>query len=398
MKELLTAFLILFAGKSTGIADYSGPLEHAKNQTNDYKIQTPSAKCHSYYCIILNRVCLSLFRLFEDHYVSTETTMPCTLSPDKLCRTVCSHGEAGERHNLWLASQDWPFNHLSMWATMWAIKRCHTKARGPKSVHTKASPEPTAFEATPYDPYANICKLRKHEMSKPSKLERSDGLQGRSDGLQGNTRDTDSQCFKELLLSWTVSLDFPSGPAQVICGEVANQCLKVITRVGDPWGPKVSESRSTSGPGSSSPKKMRLWQYLCSLRGSEAILGVSKLEGENHSEISEAAGLCESMTIIPTFNYHGPMAVYGSLFALETLYPFISCHYSFNPFDSSMRQVTSKPVRRMLQNKVSISAFGNATRSAKNLKNVKRRLHRAPNGPNQHLLLGVKPHGWPSCI
>lgn len=250
------------------------------------------------------------------------------------------------------------------WATMWAIKRCHTKARGPKSVHTKASPEPTAFEATPYDPYANICKLRKHEMSKPSKLERSDGLQGRSDGLQGNTRDTDSQCFKELLISWTVSLDFPSGPAQVICGEVANQCLKVITRVGDPWGPKVSESRSTSGPGSSSPKKMRLWQYLCSLRGSEAILGVSKLEGENHSEISEAAGLCESMTIIPTFNYHGPMAVYGSLFALETLYPFISCHYSFNPFDSSMRQVTSKPVRRMLQNKVSISAFGNATRSA----------------------------------
>lgn len=118
MKELLTAFLILFAGKSTGIADYSGPLGHAKNQTNDYKIQTPSAKCHSYYCIILNRVCLSLFRLLEDHYVSTETTMPCTLSPDKLCRTVCSHGEAGERHNLWLASQDWPFNHLSMWATL----------------------------------------------------------------------------------------------------------------------------------------------------------------------------------------------------------------------------------------------------------------------------------------
>jgi len=75
------------------------------------------------------------------------------------------------------------------------------------------------------------------------------------------------------------------------------------------------------------PKKMRLWQYLCNLRGSEAILGVSKLEGENHSE---AAGLCESMkvmesmTIISTFNYHGPMAVYGSLFALETLYPVIT--------------------------------------------------------------------------
>lgn len=211
MKELLTAFLILFAGKSTGIADYSGPLGHAQNQTKDYKIQTPSAKCHSYYCIILNRVCLSLFRLFEDHYVSTETTMPCTLSPDKLCRTVCSHGEAGERHNLWLASQDWPFNHLSMWATMWAIKRCHTKARGPKSVHTKASPE--------------RC------LSRQNLREATDYK-----GIQGTlTATVLMNCLYHV-----VSLDFPSGPAQVICGEVANQCLKVIARVGDPWGPKVS--------------------------------------------------------------------------------------------------------------------------------------------------------------
>ena len=106
---------------------------------------------------------------------------------------------------------------------------------------------------------------------------------------------------------------------------------------------------------------MRLWQYLCNLRGSEAILGVSKLEGENHSE---AAGLCESMTIIPTYTdiqlpWHN-----GSIWQSLCLGNFISCHYSFNPFDSSMRQVTSKPVRRMLQNKVSISAFGNATRSA----------------------------------